>query len=75
MAWGIFAVRDDPSRSGSAPVPVPGLIRLLLELAFFGLAAWMLHDMEYIRVSWIFGAAVTVHYLISYDRVGWLIRH
>ena len=26
--WGVFAVPDDPSRSGNAPVPIPGLLRL-----------------------------------------------
>jgi hypothetical protein len=30
--WGVFAVPDDPSRSGNAPVPVPGAVRLVLEL-------------------------------------------
>ena len=44
-AWGTFAVLDDPSRSGKAPVPVPGIIRLLLELAFFALATWALFDL------------------------------
>ena len=38
VGWGTFAVPDDPSRSGSAPVPVPGIIRLLLELGFFSVA-------------------------------------
>jgi hypothetical protein len=37
-AWGVFNVKGDPSRSGKAPVPVPGIVRLLLELAFFGSA-------------------------------------
>jgi hypothetical protein len=75
MAWGIFAVRDDPSRSGSAPIPVPGLIRLLIELVFFGISVWMLYHLQYIRLSWILGITVALHYLISYDRIGWLIRH
>jgi hypothetical protein len=74
VAWGLFAVRDDPSRSGAAPIPVPGLIRLLLELAFFGLSVWMLYHMQYLRLSWILGITVALHYLISYDRIRWLIR-
>ena len=40
MTWGhirgVFAVPDDPSRSGSAPIAVPGLARLTLEAAVFG---------------------------------------
>ena len=35
VIWGTFAVPDDPSRSGKAPVPTPGALRLLLELLFF----------------------------------------
>ncbi len=38
--WGTFAVPDDPSRSGSAPVPVPGILRLAIEFAFFASATW-----------------------------------
>jgi hypothetical protein len=37
VLWGTFRVDGDP---GTAPVPVPGLLRLVLELAEFGLAAW-----------------------------------
>ena len=33
VAWGTVNVKDDPSRSGKAPVPVPGILRLMLELA------------------------------------------
>jgi hypothetical protein len=32
-AWGTFRTPDDHSASGSAPFPVPGITRLLLELA------------------------------------------
>ena len=41
-AWGIFAVPGDPSRSGHAPVVVPGWLRLFLELTVFlgGASAW-----------------------------------
>ena len=34
--WGVFSVPHDPSRSGNAPIAVPGFFRLFLELAFFG---------------------------------------
>ena len=36
LLWVTFAVKGDPSRSGNAPVPVPGPLRLALELAVFG---------------------------------------
>ena len=74
VLWGTFAVPDDPSRSGKAPVPVPGIVRLLLELAFFGIATWSILDYGATTVGWVYGIVVLAHYLISYDRVLWLIR-
>jgi hypothetical protein len=72
--WGVFAVPNDPSRSGSAPVPVPGTLRLALECGFFGFAVWALGDLGLVRLAAIFGAAAVLHYLLSYDRIGWLMR-
>lgn len=74
VAWGIFAVPDDPSRSGQAPVPVPGAVRLALELAILGFAAWALYSTGHTLLSLIYGAIVVVHYLVSYDRVVWLVQ-
>jgi hypothetical protein len=71
--WGIFNVKGDPSRSGAAPVPVPGIIRLLIELAFFGFAAWALFTLNP-TYAWIFGAVTLAHYLLSYDRIIWLLK-
>jgi hypothetical protein len=69
--WGTFRVPDDP---GKAPVPVPGLVRLLLEGLFFGAATWAFYAAD--RGSWglIFGAIVLVHYAVSYDRILWLLQ-
>lgn len=73
VVWGIFAVPNDPSRSGSAPVAVPGIVRLALEFAFFGVATWALLDLGHITLGWAFGIIVVLHYLASYDRIKWLI--
>ena len=72
--WYIFAVPDEPHRRGEAPVAVPGTVRLVLELALFAFAAWGLYNAGAKQLSWIMGVVVLVHYVISYDRVGWLIR-
>ena len=64
----------DPSRSGAAPVIVPGIIRLLLELAVFGFAVWCLVQMDMPRWAWMLGGGVILHYLISYDRIVWLMQ-
>jgi len=45
IIWGTFSVPNDPSRSGSAPIVTPGIIRLIIELGVFALATWSLYDM------------------------------
>lgn len=72
-AWGTFNVKGDPSRSGKAPVPVPGFVRLLLELVFFGSATWALYTLN-TTYSWIFGLITLGHYILSYDRINWLLE-
>lgn len=74
VLWGTFAVPGDPSRSGKASVPVPGVVRLILELVYFGGAAWSLFATGLASLGWIFGVAALLHYLVSYDRIGWLLR-
>lgn len=71
--WGIFAVPNDPSRSGKAPVPVNGVLRLIIELVIFASAIWMVFDLGKPLFSRLFGAAVVTHYLLSMDRILWLI--
>jgi hypothetical protein len=73
VAWGTFNVAGDPSRSGKAPVPVPGIVRLLLELALFGSATWALFSLNP-TYGWIFGGVTLVHYILSYDRILWLLE-
>lgn len=64
----------DPSRSGRVPVPVPGPVRLVLEIAFFTLSAWALAFAGPSIAGWIFAAIVASHYALSWDRVAWLFR-
>jgi hypothetical protein len=71
--WGVFAVPNDPSRSGSAPVPIPGVLRLVLELAFFASAAWCLYDLGRGRLAAFLLAIVIIQYAASLDRVRWLV--
>ncbi|MBY5959690.1 YrdB family protein [Membranicola marinus] len=74
-AWGIFAVPDDPSRSGNTVITTPGMIRLIIELGFFGCAIWALYSLGHHTVSFAFGSLVLIHYLTSYDRIQWLITN
>lgn len=71
--WGTFRVPGDASASGGAAVPVPGPIRLMIELALFGFAAWALVSAGATPLSLAFAGVVVVHYLLSYDRVLWLL--
>lgn len=71
--WGVFAVPNDPSRSGKAPIPTPGILRLLIELGLFGISVWAMHQFTEASYALIFAAIIIIHYLLSYDRIKWLI--
>jgi len=73
ILWGVFAVPGDPSRSGSTVIPIPGVLRLVLELAIFTFAVWTLIDIGAVKLCWSLGIITTVHYMISYDRLLWLL--
>jgi hypothetical protein len=75
IIWGVFAVPDDKSRSGAAPIPTPGFVRLLLELGLFAFATWSLYNSGFVRVAWVLAIVTFSHYLISYDRIEWLLKH
>ncbi|MBU1099119.1 MAG: YrdB family protein [Bacteroidetes bacterium] len=73
--WGVFAVPHDPSRSGKAPIPIPGLLRLALELAIFAFATWALFDLGSLITGWMLCIIVTIHYLVSFERSIWLWKN
>lgn len=74
VLWGTFAVKDDPSRSGKAPVPVPGVIRLLLELVvLLGAATMLALGGEWIAFG-VFMVGVVLHHAMTLDRLRWLVR-
>jgi hypothetical protein len=72
--WVTFAVPNDPSRSGKAPVSVSGILRLILELIFFSFATWTIYSAGATTLSWVFGIVILAHYILSYDRLHWLIK-
>ncbi|WP_246673718.1 MULTISPECIES: DUF2568 domain-containing protein [unclassified Mesorhizobium] len=72
--WGIFAVPGDPSRSGSAPVQVPGAVRLALEfVVMFGGAAGF-HVAGHAATGTIMAVLIVISYVFSLDRLAWLLR-
>lgn len=72
--WGIFAVPDDPSRSGNAPIPVSGLVRLSLECALFFGGALSFHWSGFSLAGAVFSLLVVVHYALSGARLVWLLQ-
>ncbi len=74
VLWGTFAVPNDPSRSGGAPVPVPGAVRLLLEFILLGAAFWMMYVQGLLYISLIFIALVIIHYILAHERIKWLLK-
>jgi hypothetical protein len=73
--WGVFAVPGDSSRSGKTVIVTSGIIRLFLELLFFAFAGWAIFYLGYILFAWIFISATLLHYILSYDRIYWLLKH
>jgi len=71
--WGTFTVPSDPSRGKNGPVPVSGIVRLVLEAAFFGFAAWALFALGHARIALAYAALVCTHYTLACDRVRWLL--
>lgn len=74
VIWAVFNVLDDPSRSGTAPVEVDGVIRLVLELAILGGAAAALAFAIRPELGMVMVLAILGHYLASLDRVQWLVQ-
>lgn len=69
--WATFRVPNDP---GKAPVVIPGILRLIFELALFAFATWALFETKNIALAWILGIMTCLHYVSAYDRVLWIIK-
>ena len=72
--WGIFAVPNDPSRSGKTVIVTIGWMRLVIEFTFFGFGTWVLYNVGFYKIAFLFALLVVVHYSTSIDRVRWLLQ-
>ena len=70
VLWGVFRVPGDP---GKAPIAVAGPLRLAIELFLFVCAVWCLFDAGALRMAWGGMVITLLHYILSYDRVLWLL--
>lgn len=62
-----------PSRSGHAPVPISGLMRLILELTVFFGGAFALYLAGYGWMGLLVAGLIVVHYGLSIERLAWLL--
>jgi len=74
VVWGTFNVLDDPSRSGAAPVEVPGWVRLAIEITILGGGALALAIAGSRTLAAGFALLIAVHYATSWSRIQWLVR-
>lgn len=72
--WGVFSVPHDPSRSGGAPFPVSGLVRLLLEFSILFGGAFAYHQSGYSMTAIGLAVLIVVHYVLSGQRIAWLLQ-
>ncbi len=68
ILWGLFV-------SPRARVAVPGPLRLTVEVALFGLAAYGIWTSGSRAAAETLLTAVGLHYVLAWDRLVWLLRH
>ncbi len=73
VAWGVFNVRNDPSRSGAAPVEVSGLMRLAVELTVLGAGVAGFAIAGFGGAGAVLATLIIIHYLASHRRLAWLV--
>jgi len=75
IVWGVFAVPNDPSRSGKTVVVTSGIVRLVIEFLIFTIATFAIFNTGQQKIGYAFALIVIIHYVISYDRVLWLLKN
>lgn len=73
VLWAIFRTPGDASSANKPPVvAVPGKLRLLLELVFFGFALWSVFARGQAALGWGLAFALALHHIWSLSRLAWL---
>ena len=73
--WGVFAVPNDPSRSGKTVVVTPGIVRLAIELGLSAIVTgWLVMGEGFIPAA-VLGGVTLVHYASWPARIGWLLKN
>lgn len=71
--WGAMRAPGDHSAGGGAPVPVSGVVRLVIELGVLLGAAVLTAATWRPWLGIVLAAAVTLHYATTLPRVRWLV--
>ena len=71
--WATFRVPGDRSAKGNAPVPVPGLVRLFVEIDVLLGAAVIVAVVGRPLLGIVLATAVIFHIAATHRRIGWLL--
>lgn len=72
--WGIFKTPGDSTANPQPVVPVPGVVRLSLEFALIGAAAYGVWTSGSRALAETMLTAFALHYAVTWPRVAWLVR-
>ena len=75
LIWGLFNVPGDPSRSGKAPIAIPGKLRLILELLLFIWATVALENVAGMSFGIVYFVAVVAHNIHIKERTVWIWKN
>lgn len=74
VLWGVFRTRGEPAGRADPPIAIPGLARLMLELALVGIAAYGVWTEGSRAAAETLLTVFALHYAVTWNRVAWLIR-
>jgi hypothetical protein len=71
--WGIFKTPGDTGKA-TPTISVPGVVRLALEFALIGVAAYGVWTSGSRALAETMLTAFALHYAVTWPRVAWLVR-
>jgi hypothetical protein len=72
--WGIFKTPGDSTANPQPVVSVPGIVRLVLECALIGAAAYGVWTSGSRALAETMLTVFALHYAVTWPRIAWLVR-
>jgi hypothetical protein len=72
--WGIFKTPGDSTANPKPVVAVPGIVRLALEFALIGVAAYGVWTSGSRALAETMLTVFALHYAVTWPRIAWLVR-